>query len=347
MEKNTPAWTLSQLAELLGGVATGHPNHIIRRPAPADSDDPEGIAFCESEPYLEKAHMHGVGALILPHTLRSNLKPTIHVENPREAFGKVLAMSVRPLPLMGGIHATAVVSEDAFVDERASVGAYAVVEAGARVGAGTKIYPFCYIGEDCTIGENATIYPHAVLYRDVEVGSRSIVHSGVVLGADGFGFVWDGKRRIKVPQVGRVKIGDDCEIGANTAVDRATSGETKVGRGTKLDNLIQVGHNVSIGEDGVIASQTGISGSTKIGDRAMFGGQCAIGDHITITDDVIFGGHTGTGQDITERGAYFGMPARPVAEGMKAFMMVPRLPEILSRLRALERKVAELEPEKE
>jgi len=343
MEKDTPGWTLAELAELLGGVVAGHPNHIVRRPVPAESDDPEGIAFCESEPYLEKAHVHGVGALILPHTMFSHLKPTIHVEHPRVAFGKLLAMSRRPLPIQPGIHPTAVVDPDAEVDESAFIGAYVVVEQGARVGAKAKIFPHCYVGENCTVGDGAVLYPQVVLYQDVSVGARTVLHSGVVLGADGFGFIWDGKQQVKVPQVGQVAIGDDAEIGANTTIDRATAGATSVGQGTKLDNLIQIGHNVTIGENTVIASQTGVSGSTKIGSRVTMGGQCAIGDHITIVDDVIFGGHSGTSQDILERGAYFGMPAKPAAEGLKTYMTLPRLPEILSRVRHLERRLAELE----
>jgi len=347
MEKDTPVWTLAELAEILGGTISGHPNHIVRRPVPADSDDPDGIAFCESEPYLEKAHAHGVGALILPHSMFSNLKPSLHVEHPRLAFGRLLAMSSRPLPIASGIHPTAVVDPTAEIDPSASIGAYAVVERGAEIRANAKVFPFAYVGDNCVVGDSAILYPHAVLYQDVKVGARTIIHSGVVLGADGFGFMWDGKKQFKVPQVGQVTIGDDCEIGANTTIDRATAGATSIGRGTKLDNLIQIGHNVKIGEDGVFASQTGISGSTTLGDRIVMGGQCAIGDHITITDDVTMGGHSGTSQDILEKGAYFGMPAKPAAEGLKSFLMVPKLPEIFSRLRALEKRVAEMEKEGE
>jgi len=343
MEKDTQAWTLSQLADLLGGAITGHAHYLIRRPVPADSDDPEGIAFCESEVYLEKANQHGVGALILPHTLRSTLKPAIHVENPRFAFGKLLMMARRPLPIEPGIHPTAVVDPTAEIDPTACIGAHTVIERGAEVGAGAQIFSFSYVGEYCKIGAGAILYPRVTLYQEVEIGSRAIVHSGAVIGADGFGFIWDGTKHFKVPQVGKVIIGEDAEVGANTTIDRATSGETVVGRGTKLDNLVQVGHNVSIGEDGVIASQTGISGSTSIGARTMMGGQCAIGDHVGIVDDVVLGGHTGTSQDILEKGAYFGMPAKPAAEGMKSFLIQPRLPEILSRVRALEKRLAQLE----
>ena len=345
MEKITPSWTLGDLAEILGGTVASHPHYVVKRPVPADSDDPEGIAFCESEPYLEKAHASGVGALILPYSLRSNLKPAIYTESPRLAFGKLLKIVQRPLPINQGVHPTAVVHPDADVSESARIGPFVVVEQGASVGDGAKIYANAYVGENCRIGAGSVIYPNVVLYQDVTIGERCIIHSGAVIGADGFGFMWDGTRQFKVPQVGGVDIGDDVEIGANTTIDRATAGVTKIGSGTKLDNLVQVAHNVKIGRDSVLAGQSGIAGSSKIGDRATIGGVVAVSDHVTITDDVTLGGGTGVASDISEKGAYFGRPAMPAREGLRAFMMVPKLPDFLSRLRALEKKVRELEEE--
>jgi UDP-3-O-[3-hydroxymyristoyl] glucosamine N-acyltransferase len=273
----------------------------------------------------------------------SSKKPHIKVDSPRVAFGMLLALSARPLPLQAGIHETALISPLAEVHESASVGPYVVVEAGAKIGAGARVYPFCYVGEGCSIGEKAVLYPNVTLYQDVEVGARAIIHSSAVLGADGFGFVWDGKRRIKVPQVGRVLIGDDAEIGAASTIDRATAGSTVIGRGTKIDNLVQVGHNVRIGEDGVIAGQSGISGSCVVGDRFVMAGQCALSDHATITDDVTFAGRTATSKDITEPGVYFGVPAKPAQEGLRAFMLQPKLPEMFARIKKLEKRLAELE----
>jgi len=347
MKKDTPGWTLTELAEMLGGTVASHPHYRVKRPVPADSDDTEGIAFCESEPYLEKAHVHNVGALLLPFNLSSHLKPAIHVEHPRVAFGRLLAISSRPLPIANGIHPTAVIHEEAIVDETASIGPYAVIERGAEIGAKARIFAFCYVGENCTVGDGTILYPQVVLYQDVKVGSNSIIHSGVVLGADGFGFVWTGQKQQKVPQVGRVDVGDDCEIGANTAIDRATCGVTSVGTGTKLDNLIQVGHNVSIGRDSVIAGQAAIGGSTTIGDRVTMAGQCAISDHVVITDDVTLGGSSGVGSDILTKGAYFGRPAQPASDGLRALLLSAKLPEIYSRLRALEKKMKAIEGDAE
>ena len=342
MEKRAHSWTLGGLAGILKGELHGPADMAIARPAAADSDDPAGIAFCESDDYLATAETHGVGALILKHGVASS-KPHISVDSPRASFGMLLALSARPLPINEGIHETAVVHEEADVHEAACIGPCVVVERGSSVAAGARIYPFCYVGENCHVGENSILYPSVTLYQDVEIGARTIIHSGAVLGADGFGFVWDGKRRVKVPQVGRVVIGDDVEVGAATTIDRATAGETVVGRGTKLDNLVQVGHNCRIGEDGVIAGQSGISGSCVIGDRFVMGGQAALSDHARIADDVVFAARTATSQDITEPGAYFGVPAGPVKEMLRAFLLQPKLPEMYSRLKKLEKRIAELE----
>jgi UDP-3-O-[3-hydroxymyristoyl] glucosamine N-acyltransferase len=292
---------------------------------------------------LDRAHAHGVGALILPFQLHSTSKPVIHVENPRMAFGMILAMTARPLPIQQGIHPTAIISEHAFVHESASVGPYCVVDGNARIGGKAKIYAFSYVGDGCSIGAGSVLFPSVVLYQDVTLGERVVIHSGVVLGADGFGFMWDGKKHFKVPQVGGVLISDDCEIGANATVDRATAGVTKIGTGTKLDNHVQVAHNVSIGRDGVIASLTGIAGSVQIGDRVVIGGQTGVADHIRITDDVTLGGRAGASSDILEKGAYFGNPAIPAGDGLRAYLLAAKLPDLHARLKSLEKKVKELE----
>jgi UDP-3-O-[3-hydroxymyristoyl] glucosamine N-acyltransferase len=315
----------------------------IRRPAPADSDDPEGLAFAESEKYLEQASSSGVGALLLPRQAAPTAKPCILVDQPRVAFGMVLKMASRPLPLAEGVHPTAVVHPEARVAATASIGAFAVVERGAEIGDGCRVFAHCYVGENCRLGSGTILYPHAVLYQDVSVGERSVVHAGAVLGADGFGYAWDGKRRLKVPQVGRVVLGDDVEIGALAAVDRATAGTTTVGNGTKIDNLVQVGHNCRIGEHGVIASQTGLSGSVSVGDRAVMGGQVGTADHVAIGDDVTLGARSGIMRDIPKPGAYLGAPAKPFREEMRLIAMLGRLPELMDRVKELERRLAAAE----
>jgi UDP-3-O-[3-hydroxymyristoyl] glucosamine N-acyltransferase len=336
MEKGSAGWTLAQLAEIFGGAVEGDGEIRVLRAAPAGDDDPEGITFATSEKYLEMIETSSVAAVIVGDNL-STTKPAIRVKDARLAFGMLLGMTQRPLPLASGIHPTAVVSSSAAISETAQIGPYCVVEAGAMIEDGAKIHPHCYVGENCRVGQGAVLYPRVVLYQDVQVGARSILHSGCVIGADGFGFLWDGKKRVKIPQVGSVILGDEVEIGAT--IDRATAGATKVGNGTKIDNLVQVGHNCRIGEHGAIAGQTGISGSTQIGDRVIMGGGVGTNDHIKITHDVIIGGRSGIDRDITEPGEYFGTPARPVREAIRAFLLLPKLPELFSRIRALEKRL--------
>ena len=343
METDAPPWTLGHLAEMFGGELAGPANLPIRRPVPADSDDAQGIAFCESAEYLAAALAAEVGAVIIPPDLDPRTKPAIRVSHPRMAFGMLLTMAKRPLPIRQGIHHAAIVDPESDVSHSASIGAYAVIEKGASIGDGAQIFPFCYVGENCRVGSNSILFPHVVLYQDVIVGENCILHSGAILGADGFGFMWNGKEQVKVPQVGGIDVASDVEIGANTAVDRATAGATSIGHGAKLDNLIQVGHNVAIGEDSVIAAQAAIGGSSKIGDRVTFGGGVMVSDHVTIASDTMFGGSSGIPHDIEDPGAYFGNPPLPAAEGLRAYKLAAKLPELLSRIRALEKRVKELE----
>ena len=346
METTTRSWTLGELADLLGGTLDGPSDHRILRPVPAGSSDPEGITFAESPEYIAKIVNTPVGAVLVPRGSPSYGVPSIQVDRPRVAFGRLLALCNRPLPIEPGIHPTAVVSPEAAVSPSASIGAYAVVERYATIGDGSKVYPFAYVGESCVLGENVVINPHAVLYQDVHVGDRSIVHAGAVIGADGFGFVWDGPertRRIKVPQVGRVSIASDVEVGALTAIDRATAGQTEVCQGVKLDNLVQIGHNCVVGEHTVIAGQTAVGGSSTIGTRNEIGGQVAVNDHVVVGNDIILAGRTGVTKDLPDAGVYWGVPARPIVAVKRMTTLMAKLPEMHKKIRDLEARLAQLE----
>lgn len=342
METQVHGWTLGEIAEMVGGDLSGPRDLVVRRPVPAGSDDPEGITFAESDRYLQSVLSSNVGAVIVKRGMSVGEKPSVAVDSPRAAFGLVLARSVRPLSAKMGIHATAIVSPNAKVHERACIGAYVVVEDDAEIGDTCVLYPFSYVGPGCKLGEMCVLYPHAVLYQDVTLGARCHVHSGAVIGADGFGYAWTGKYQSKVPQVGGVVIGDDVEIGANTCIDRATCGETTIGDGTKLDNLVQVGHNSSVGEHSLFAAQSGLSGSVKIGDRVTLAGQSAVSDHVEVTNDVVLGGRSGVFKDIEDPGQYQGFPPLPLASAMRVMALQVRLPELFRRLKQLEDEVAGL-----
>ncbi|MCB0826618.1 MAG: UDP-3-O-(3-hydroxymyristoyl)glucosamine N-acyltransferase [Armatimonadetes bacterium] len=343
METTIQSYTVTEIAQAIGGEVLGDGSVVISEATPAGEDCPHGITFAGDAAYLDKALKSDIGAIIAPSETTSKERPLILVPNPRAAFGMVLAMLRRPLPLNSGIHPTAVISEVAEVDPTAQIGPYVVIESGAKVGARCQIYAHSYVGQGCVLGDDCTLFPRATLYQDVHLGRGCVIHSGAVLGCDGFGFVWDGTKQVKVPQIGRVELGDFCEVGANTCIDRATCGATRLGQDTKLDNLIQVGHNVQIGEHTVIAAHVGISGSSTIGSNNTIAGQVAISDHVNIGDNVILGGRSGVISDITEPGAYLGLPAIPLQQAMRAMALQGRLPEIYQRLRQVERELAALQ----
>ncbi len=342
METKIRQRTLSELAALVSGSVSGDGSLAIERLVPAGSDDPFGLTFADTDAYLQTCLASTVGAVIGRRGSDVGGKPAILVDAPRVAFAKLLALYARPLALAPGIHATAVVSPSAFVDSNARIGAYAIVEEGAVIGGGCQVFPFCYVGQNCRVGDGTVLFPHSVLYQDVTIGRGCVVHAGAVVGADGFGFFWDSVRQVKVPQIGGVVIGDDVEIGANSCLDRATCGDTLIGGGVKVDNLVQVGHNVVVGDHSILASHTCIGGSTNVGSRVSFGGNVAVADHVNIVDDAAFGGCSAVFQDIDEPGRYLGLPPVPVAAAMRQFALQKRLPELFKRLKSLEDEVKRL-----
>lgn len=343
MEKRIQSYTVTEIAKAIGGEVSGDGSVEISEAAPAGEDCPHGITFAGDSTYLDKALKSEIGAIIASSETEFAGRSLILVPNPRTAFGMVLAMLRRPMPLNSGVHPTAVIADDADIDPTAQIGPHVVIESGAKVAARCQIYAQGYVGQGCVLGDDCTLFPRVTLYQDVHLGRGCTIHSGAVLGSDGFGFVWDGSRHVKIPQIGRIEIGDFCEIGANACIDRATCGATRLGQGSKLDNLIQVGHNVQIGEHTVIAAHVGISGSSTIGSYNTIAGQVAISDHVHIGDNIILGGRSGVISDITEPGAYLGLPAIPLQQAMRAMALQGRLPEIYQRLRQVERELAALQ----
>lgn len=343
MENESQNWTLGKLAKILGAEIVGPSEFLISAPASSDSDNPSGLTFAESGDYLAEAMASGVGAVIVPMSVEEFPKPILRHPQPRLAFGHLLSLFDKPFRQASGIHPSAVVHPSANVHPDASVGAYAVIESGCTISQGAVIMPFCYIGENCVIGNSSLILPHAVLLRNVTLGESCEIGPGAILGHAGFGYYWDGSKQVRVPQVGDVIIGDDVHIGALTAIDRATAGSTVIADGNKLDNLVQIAHNVKIGKHGVFASQVGIAGSSTIGANHIAGGQAGYADHVKVTDGVAIAGRAGVMGTISEPGVYGGAPCMPMRQFRRVTVIHEDLPNLVKRLRALEKKVQELE----
>ncbi|MBP1748157.1 MAG: UDP-3-O-(3-hydroxymyristoyl) glucosamine N-acyltransferase [Deltaproteobacteria bacterium] len=268
------------------------------------------------------------------------VKNLIVVDNPELAYISVAAMFQENPVIKPGIHPTASVSEAAVIAPGASVGAFACIEDNARIEDNVTIYPYVYIGRNVTIAEGTTLYPHVTIYRDTAIGRNVIIHANTVIAADGFGYVWDGTKHAKIPQIGSVVIEDDVEIGANTAIDRASLEKTVIGKGTKIDNLVQIAHNVIIGQNSIIVSQVGVAGSTRIGNNVVLAGQAGVRDHVTIGDGVMAGGGTGITKDVPAGSIIWGTPHMPHKEWIRLQIYMKKLPTLFERIKEIEKKLS-------
>lgn len=337
--------TVKELAQFLGGTVIGDENREIsdvKGLAEAGSDD---ISFAV-EPYTEYLPQVHAGAVITEKEYPAGNNTLVLVENPRLAFSKLLELFHPRQSVEQGIHSTAVVDESAKIGENTAVMAYAVIGKNVNIGAGSVIYPYVFIGDNVTIGVNAAIYPGAVIMENTVMGDNAVIRAHAVIGGEGFGFATKDGRHTRIPQIGNVTIGDDVEIGACTTIDNGTLGSTKVGRGTKIDNLVHLGHNVEIGEDCFVIAQTGIAGSTKVGNHVTFAGQTGCTGHITIGDNVTFAGKSGIVGNVASNTINAGFPARPHIEWSRTQVYIKKLPDLAKTVKALEKRIAELEEKK-
>ncbi|HVN95606.1 MAG TPA: UDP-3-O-(3-hydroxymyristoyl)glucosamine N-acyltransferase [Syntrophorhabdaceae bacterium] len=263
----------------------------------------------------------------------------IVVERPELAYIKAAELFAQPRGMEAGVSRLAFVSGEARIADGVSVAPYAFVDENAVIQSGTVIYPFCCVGKNVTIDEGCTLYPHVTIYPDVKIGKNVVVHSGTVIGSDGFGYVWDGQEHRKIPHLGTVVIEDNVEIGANVTIDRGSLGTTRIGRGTKIDNLVQIAHNVSIGENSIIVSQVGISGSATIGKNVVLAGQAGIADHVTVGDNVMAGGRAGITGDVPSNAIISGTPHMPHREWLKLNSYLKRLPLLFEKMKKMEEKL--------
>jgi UDP-3-O-[3-hydroxymyristoyl] glucosamine N-acyltransferase len=335
-------FTLGHLAEALGGTLEGDAARVVSGVATLESAGPDQISFCSDARYQATARASRAGAFLAPEGITDLPGPVVRTANPQLALIRLLRLFYPEPDTAAGIHPSAVVAADAAVHPTATVGPLAVIESGAAVGPGARVFPLVYVGRDAQIGQDTVLYPHVVVRERVRIGRRVIVHAGAVLGADGFGYAPDGGVHRHIPQVGSVVIEDDVDIGANTTIDRATLGDTIVRRGTKIDNLVQIGHNVEVGEDCIIVAQVGLAGSVRVGRRVVLAGQVGVADHVRIGDGVIVGAQSGLPSDILEPGTYLGYPARRALESKRIMVAETQLPELIRRVRKLEQRLARL-----
>jgi UDP-3-O-[3-hydroxymyristoyl] glucosamine N-acyltransferase len=334
---------LSEIAALIGGKVLSGEDFVVTCLASSKSVQSSGLAFAESANYLKEAAASAVGAVIIPDTVSDFAKPAIQHPSPRTAFGILLNHFKTPYLINPEIHPTAVIHPLAQVHPNVKVGAYAVIEAGTFVEEDAEIFAHVYVGENCHIGHGTRILPSAIILKNVRIGRHVEIAPGAVIGYSGFGYYWDGKKQVPVPQIGGVQIHDHAEIGANSTVDRATVDDTIIGEGTKVDNQVQIGHNVQIGKHSVFASQIGIGGSTIIGDRNMAGGQSGYSDHVNVADGVTIAGRAGVTTDLMEPGQYAGMPAIPISSHRRNKVIEHNLSGLVKRVKELEKRLKELE----
>ena len=334
-----PTLLTGEIASRVNGVLHGDPNVMIRSVADAKSATEGEITFAEEARFLELAAAGEASAILLPKKLTppSGSKVYIQVENARVGFAKLLEIFHPEEASPSGVDPSALVDPSASVDPTAAIGPGCVIGANATIGARTELMAGNHVGTDSSIGDDCKLFPNAVLYPRSRVGCRVRIHAGTVVGSDGYGYVFDGTKHMKIPQIGGVVIEDDVELGANVTIDRGALGDTKIGQGTKIDNLVQIAHNVVIGKHCIIISQTGIAGSTSVGDFTIIAGQVGIAGHLKIGSQVTIAAQSGVMRDIPDGQKVFGSPAQSDRDYKRQLIGLQQLPDLIKRFRRFEK----------
>ena len=333
------SFTAAEIAKHLQGEVLGNGSIVLKGFAPADRAQPGDLTFAENETYFGRAETSAASAILVSGDFSSKQKTIIRVPNARIAFAKVLPLFFPEPAFAAGIHPTAIVAANAQVDPSAHIGPYCVIGEGVRIGAQTVLQGGNHVGTDSQLGEDCNIFPNVTIYSRTQIGNRVRIHSGTVIGSDGFGYVFDEGAHRKVPQIGNVIVGDDVEIGANVTVDRGALGPTVIGKGTKIDNLVQIAHNVTIGEHSLLVAQVGVAGSTKLGNYVILGGQVGIAGHLKIGNRVTVAAQAGVMHDIKDGEKWIGAPAQPDRKGKRQLLAIQQLPELIRRVRDIEKKL--------
>jgi UDP-3-O-[3-hydroxymyristoyl] glucosamine N-acyltransferase len=331
---------LKEIASHINGSLIGDENIKIGSIA-SIKDAKEGeITFLSRPVYKKYLKDCKASAIIVGKDFPVDTLKNIHiivVEQPAVAYIKTLELFVKPRKRRTGSSKLAVVSKQSRISKDVSIAPYVFIDNKAVIKSGVTIYPFVFIGENVIIDEGSTIYPHVTVYNNVSIGRNVTIHSGTVIGSDGFGYVWDGEKHAKIPHIGKVIIEDNVEIGANVTIDRAELGQTIIKKGTKIDNLVQIAHNVSIGENSIIVSQVGISGSATIGKNVVLAGQTGVADHVTVGDNVMAGGRTGITGDVPPNSLISGTPHMPHKEWLKQSIYLKKLTLLFGKIKKIEK----------
>ncbi|MBB3188428.1 UDP-3-O-(3-hydroxymyristoyl)glucosamine N-acyltransferase [Microbacter margulisiae] len=339
-------FSAQQIADFLQGEVVGNPEITVNNLSKIDESEPGTLTFLSNPKYTHYVYDTKASIILVnkDFTPEQSISTTlIKVDDAYQSLAKLLQLVNSVKQQQRGIDSLAFIAKSAQIGENPYVGAFSFIGEGVKAGNNVQIYPQTYIGNNVTLGNDVIIYPGVKIYADCVIGNRCVVHAGTVIGADGFGFAPnDNGGYNKIPQIGNVILEDDVEIGANTTIDRATMGSTRIHKGVKLDNLIQVAHNVEIGQNSVLAAQTGVAGSVKIGENCMFGGQVGISGHLTIGNNVKLAAQTGVISKIPDNVTYMGAPAFSHVQYTKAYVVFRKLPELDKSIDALKKEIEEL-----
>ncbi|HEY3932077.1 MAG TPA: UDP-3-O-(3-hydroxymyristoyl)glucosamine N-acyltransferase [Verrucomicrobiae bacterium] len=333
------SFTAAQIAKHLQGEIVGDGNAVLKNFAPAENAQADDLTFAENESYFARAEQSAATAIIADKRFSSSKKILIRVPNARIAFAKALALFFPEQKFAAGIHPTAVIAKSAKINSSAHIGPHCVIGERVKIGARSVLQAGNFIGDDSQLADDVNLFPNVTIYPRAQIGNRVRIHANSVIGSDGFGYVQDGGVHRKVPQIGNVIIGDDVEIGAGVTIDRGALGSTIIGKGAKIDNLVQIAHNVEIGEGCLLVAQTGIAGSSKLGNYVVLAGQVGISGHLKIGNQVTIAAQSGVMTDIPDGAKLWGTPVRPIGEMKRQIIAQRQLPELLKRVAKLEKKL--------
>ena len=334
---------VAEISEAFGGTLIGPADVTITGVSSLAEAGPDDLGYVASERFLQAAKDSKAAALVVGRELADVSRPQIIVNNPAYVFARITASFFVPPFQSRGISNQIALGQSVEIGPESSIGPFVTLGDRARIGARVTLYPGVFIGDDAAIGDDSVLYPNVTVREGCLIGARVIIHSGTVIGSDGFGYVQHEGRHHKIPQLGIVCIEDDVELGANVTIDRATFGRTVIKRGTKVDNLVQIAHTVSVGEHSILVAQVGIAGSTTLGHHVMVGGQAGLADHLEIGNQVMIAARSGVNRSLTGNQIVSGAPVMPHDVAMKSMAVIPRLPELHQQIRDLEQRVRELE----